>query len=86
MGGTNVTPGEVEAVLETDPGVAECAVVGLPDADLGERIAACIVPRPGEQTVALEQRLRAQVEHDLAPYKRAMRWEKLSGASCGNRP
>ena len=70
VGGTNVTPGEVEAVLETDPGVAECAVVGLPDADLGERIAACIVPRPGEQTVALEQRLRAKVEHDLAPYKR----------------
>ena len=38
--------------------------------DLGERIAACIVPRPGEQTVALEQRLRAKAEHDLAPYKR----------------
>lgn len=70
VGGTNVTPGEVEAVLETDPGVAECAVVGLPDADLGERITACIVARPGEHIAALEQRLRAKVEHDLAPYKR----------------
>src|SRR5262249_4285378 len=30
VGGTNVTPGEVEAVLETDTGVAECAVVGVP--------------------------------------------------------
>ncbi|MSQ48361.1 MAG: hypothetical protein EXR78_08280 [Deltaproteobacteria bacterium] len=70
VGGTNVTPGEVEAVLETEPGVAECAVVGLPDADLGERIAAFIVPRPNEHTAALEQRLRAKVERDLAPYKR----------------
>jgi malonyl-CoA/methylmalonyl-CoA synthetase len=70
VGGTNVTPGEVEAVLETDPGVAECAVVGLPDADLGERIAACVVPRPGEQEAALERRLRTRAERDLAPYKR----------------
>lgn len=70
VGGTNVTPGEVEAVLETDPGVAECAVVGLPDTDLGERIAAFIVPRPDEQVTSLEQRLRAKAEQDLAPYKR----------------
>jgi acyl-CoA synthetase (AMP-forming)/AMP-acid ligase II len=70
VGGTNVTPGEVEAVLETDTGVAECAVVGLPDPDLGERIAACIVPRPGENASLLEQRLRVKSEQDLASYKR----------------
>ncbi|MBI3301736.1 MAG: AMP-binding protein, partial [Deltaproteobacteria bacterium] len=70
VGGTNVTPGEVETVLEADSGVAECAVVGLPDVDLGERIAAFIVPRMGEDTVVLEQRLRARAEQDLAPYKR----------------
>jgi malonyl-CoA/methylmalonyl-CoA synthetase len=70
VGGTNVTPGEVEAVLETDAGVAECAVVGLPDPDLGERIAAFIVPRAGEEPTALEQRLRAKAENELAPYKR----------------
>ncbi|MBI3247285.1 MAG: AMP-binding protein [Deltaproteobacteria bacterium] len=70
VGGTNVTPGEVEAVLETEEGVAECAVVGLPDPDLGERIAAFIVARDGEATEALEQRLRTKAEKDLAPYKR----------------
>ncbi len=70
VGGTNVTPGEVEAVLETDEGVAECAVVGIPDPDLGERIAAFIVARSGEAPEALEQRLRAKAEKDLAPYKR----------------
>lgn len=70
VGGTNVTPGEVEAVLETDAGVAECAVVGLPDPDLGERIAAFIVPRAGEEPTVLEQRLRTKTERELAPYKR----------------
>lgn len=70
VGGTNVTPGEVEAVFETDAGVAECAVAGLPDPDLGERIAVFIVPRPGVDAAALEQRLRAKAETDLAPYKR----------------
>jgi len=70
VGGSNVTPGEVEIVLETDAGVAECAVAGIPDADLGERITAFIVPRPGEDTATLEARLRANAEHNLAPYKR----------------
>ena len=70
VGGTNVTPGEVEVVLEAEPGVAECAVAGMPDPDLGERITAFIVPRPGEDTPSLEQRLRSRAERDLAPYKR----------------
>jgi malonyl-CoA/methylmalonyl-CoA synthetase len=70
VGGTNVTPGEVEIVLEAVAGVAECAVAGLPDPDLGERIAAFIVLRAGENAAALEQRLRARAEQDLAPYKR----------------
>jgi malonyl-CoA/methylmalonyl-CoA synthetase len=70
VGGTNVTPGEVEAVLEAEAGVAECAVAGVPDPDLGERIAAFIVPRAGEDPATLEQRLRARAAQDLAPYKR----------------
>jgi acyl-CoA synthetase (AMP-forming)/AMP-acid ligase II len=70
VGGTNVTPGEVELVLETDVGVAECAVVGIPDTDLGERITAFIVARTDEDTAVLEARLREKAERDLAPYKR----------------
>ena len=57
-------------VLRDGHGVAECAVVGIPDTDLGERITAFIVPRAGEDTTALEARLRTKAEHDLAPYKR----------------
>ena len=70
VGGTNVTPGEVEAVLETRAGVRECAVAGVPDADLGEKVAAFIVPQADQDTATLETRLRERAEQDLAPYKR----------------
>ena len=46
-GGYNVYPREVEDVLHLDPAVAEAAVVGLPDAEWGERIVAFVVPVAG---------------------------------------
>ena len=70
-GGYNVYPREVEEVLETHPAVAEAAVLGLPDPEFGEQIAAAIVPAPGE-TVSAEQ----LVEHcrdQLASYKKPRR-------------
>lgn len=70
VGGTNVTPGEVEAALETDAGVREVAVAGIPDADLGEKVAAFVVPQADQDTPALEERLRRRAEHSLARYKR----------------
>ncbi len=70
VGGTNVTPGEVEAVLETQAGVRECAVAGVPDADLGEKVAAFVVPQADQDATALESHLRKRAEQDLAPYKR----------------
>ncbi len=47
-GGVNVYPAEVEAALEAHPAVAEVAVVGAEDPDLGERVRAFVVPRPGK--------------------------------------
>jgi long-chain acyl-CoA synthetase len=44
-GGVNIYPREVENVLLEHPGVADAAVVGLPDDDLGERVVAAIEPR-----------------------------------------
>ncbi|HEV2121150.1 MAG TPA: AMP-binding protein, partial [Chloroflexota bacterium] len=46
-GGYNVYPREVEEVLATHPGVAEAAVLGLPDPEFGEQIVAAIVRHPG---------------------------------------
>lgn len=46
-GGENVSPAEVEAVLGEHQEVAEVGVAGLPDPDLGSRVVAWIVSRPG---------------------------------------
>ena len=45
-GGENVYSLEVEEVLYTHPDIHECAVIGLPDKEWGERVTACILLRP----------------------------------------
>lgn len=46
-GGVNIYPQEAENVLAAHPAVAEAAVIGIPDAEYGERVHALVVPRPG---------------------------------------
>ena len=46
-GGLNVYPKEIEERIDALPGVIESAVIGVPDADFGEAVAAVIVARPG---------------------------------------
>ncbi len=43
-GGLNIYPKEVEDVIDAMPGVLESAVIGVPDADFGERVLAVVVP------------------------------------------
>ena len=46
-GGEKVFPEEVEGALKSHPGVFDALVIGVPDALLGQRVAALIQPRPG---------------------------------------
>ena len=66
-GGFNVYPSEVEAVLRTAPGVADCAVVGRRGSDGGEQVVAAVVLEPGASLDA--QALRAHCKGSLAGYK-----------------
>ncbi|WP_280423419.1 acyl-CoA synthetase [Nocardia carnea] len=66
-GGYRIGAGEVETTLLGHPGVAEVAVVGLPDADLGQRIVAFVVAR---ETAPGEQELIDYVAGELSAHKR----------------
>jgi len=66
-GGYNVYPREVEDVLYTHPAVAEAAVVGIPDDQLGQEVKAFVVLRPGQH--ADEAELIAFVRERVASYK-----------------
>jgi long-chain acyl-CoA synthetase len=66
-GGENVYPREVEEVIYTVPEVQECAVIGLPDAVWGERVTACVVPRPGQALDCGE--LEVLLKSRLSPFK-----------------
>jgi len=69
-GGANVYPAEVERVLQQDGRVAACAVVGVADERLGERVAAWVEPAEGvDPCEALGDALRAHCAGHLARYK-----------------
>ncbi|MGW1871933.1 acyl-CoA synthetase [Streptomyces sp. NPDC001975] len=68
-GGYKIGAGEIENALLEYPGVREAAVTGEPDADLGERIVAWIVPAD-PQSPPGERELADHVAGRLAPHKR----------------
>jgi len=66
-GGENVYPQEVEDVLCLHPAILEVAVVGVPDAEFGQRLRAVVVPRAGFDLSRAD--VKAYVRHRLARYK-----------------
>ena len=66
-GGLNVYPKEIEERIDALPGVAESAVIGLPDEDFGEAVVAVVVARPG-QTVT-ESGVVAALKGEIASFK-----------------
>jgi long-chain acyl-CoA synthetase len=69
-GGANVYPAEVEGVIRQHPAVAAAAVFGVPDARLGEKVAALVQPRSPVDLHGLEELCRQR----LARYKVPERW------------
>jgi long-chain acyl-CoA synthetase len=70
VGGFNVFPSEVEAVLLAHPDVVQAAVVGIPDEKMGEALQAFVVARPGAQLDqgALLRFARAKIAGYKLPY------------------
>jgi long-chain acyl-CoA synthetase len=66
-GGVNIYPAEIEAALHAVPGLHDCAVFGIPDAEFGEALMAVVEPQPG---VTLDiGSIRMQLKSSLADYK-----------------
>ena len=72
-GGQNVSPGEIEAVLISHPGVSDAAAIGLSDAQWGERIVAAVVRTGGSTGDAdqfadeLRDAVRAELRSNRTP-------------------
>jgi fatty-acyl-CoA synthase len=68
-GGENVYPREIEEFLYTHQGIADVAVIGVPDERYGEELCAWIIPRPGAtlQEDAIRQFCRARLAHFKVP-------------------
>ena len=72
-GGYKVSALEVEEALRRHPAIAECAVVGIPDPEWGERVAAAVELAPGAELTLDE--LRGWARERLAVYKIPSRLE-----------
>jgi len=89
-GGYKLSAVEIEELLRTHPGVTDCAVVGLPDPEWGDRVAAAVVTEPGawfipeaspsgigvveERGDALRAVLEPWLRDRVAPYKIPRAW------------
>jgi fatty-acyl-CoA synthase len=72
-GGENIYPREIEDALLRHPGVAEVAVIGLPDERWGEIVTAVVRVRAGAS--AEPEALHTHCRAKLAPHKTPARWE-----------
>jgi acyl-CoA synthetase (AMP-forming)/AMP-acid ligase II len=67
-GGLNIYPAEVEAAIRQHPGVADVAVIGIPDERWGESVKAFVVLHPGAP--ASEEEIIRHAQQHLAGYKK----------------
>jgi long-chain acyl-CoA synthetase len=66
-GGVNIYPAEIEHRLLACPGVADCAVFGVPDPEFGERLHAVVEPLPSAEPTLVD--MQAWLQAGLAAFK-----------------
>jgi long-chain acyl-CoA synthetase len=66
-GGVNIYPAEIEAALALMPGVRDCAVFGVPDAEFGEALAAAVQLEP--EVTLTSSAMRDFLSSKIAAYK-----------------
>jgi acyl-CoA synthetase (AMP-forming)/AMP-acid ligase II len=81
-GGENISPGEIEDVLRSHPGVADVAIFGVPDDEWGEKVAAVLVPASDaldvEQLAAfVKARLRSTKTPEVWSFRQALPYNDL---------
>jgi acyl-CoA synthetase (AMP-forming)/AMP-acid ligase II len=82
-GGENMSPGEIEDVLLEHEAVADAAVVGLPDEQWGEAVAAAVVTRPGHSVSKdeirnwVKDRLRSSRTPQRIDFREALPYNEL---------
>ena len=83
--GENIAPKEIEDILIDHPGIAEIAVVGLPDTRTGERACAVIVPtdQPHPDVASLRSFLQAQGVATFKAPEQVVIWEHLPRNDAG---
>jgi fatty-acyl-CoA synthase len=83
-GGENIHPAEIEHIVATWPGVADCAVVGVPDAQWGEVPVLVVVPQPGTRPdiAALQVSLQTQLARFKLP-RRVVLMDALPKTALG---
>ena len=73
-GGEHLSAEEIENLILTHPAVHNAAVIGMPDPDMGERICAYVIPKPG-QTMALPELCSFLLAKNIAKFKLPERLE-----------
>ena len=76
-GGEKISAEEIENLILSHPAVQNIACVPIPDPDLGERMCACVILRPG-RSLALEELTRFLMEKEIAKFKLPERLETLA--------